>query len=125
MTVAAPFVALSETVAKMSLPASAAANAKSKGSVVLSIANGGNVTTTGETTIALEATTTGVIDGSSVQLISSSFPLHIAPGKLGHATINLKTVPTIAAGSYTIVAQVTDSSGQISTATVGMITITA
>lgn len=125
LTVAAPFVALTETVTKTSLPASAASNTKSKGSVILSIANGGNVTTTGQTTIALEATTTGVIDGSSVQLISSSLPLHIAPGKSGHATINLKTVPTIAAGSYTVVAQVTDSTGQISTATVGTITITA
>lgn len=125
LTVAAPFVALSETVSKSSLPASATSNSKSKGSVILSIANGGNVTTTGATTIALEATTTGVIDSSSVQLTSASLPLHVAPGKSGHSTLNLKKLPIIAPGSYTIVAQVTGSNGQISTATVGTITITA
>ena len=37
----------------------------------------------------------------------------------------LKLLPTIAPGSYTIVAQVTDPNGQLSTATIGPITITA
>jgi hypothetical protein len=125
LSVAAAFVALSETVSKSSLPASATANAKAHGSVLLAISNSGNVTTSGKTTVALFATAAGVIEGSSVQLATASLPLKIKPGKPGKATASFKILPSIAVGSYTVVAQITDQNGGVSTVTVGPLTITA
>jgi hypothetical protein len=73
--VAAAFVQLTETVVGSSIPTSATANSKSRGVVVLSVTNGGNVTTSSTTSVALFATPAGVVDGSAVQLATVALPL--------------------------------------------------
>jgi hypothetical protein len=125
VTVAAAFVALSERVNKSTLSASAAAGGKSHGSVTLTLVNNGNITTPGTTTVALFATPAGVVDGSSTQLATLTKPLRIKAGKSLKLTVPVKTIPSIAAGAYTVVAQVTDSSHQVTAVTVGPLTVTA
>jgi hypothetical protein len=123
--VAAPFVALTETVVGSSLPTSATANSKAHGSVILGITNNGNVTTSATTKAMLFATTNGTVDASAVQLISVALPLRIKPGKTGRAVMSLKQIPTLAAGVYTVVAQFTDQNQGVSSVTVGTLTISA
>lgn len=124
LTAAAPFIALSETVAKSTLPASATGGSKTHGGVSLVITNNGNISTTGNTTITIFATTSGSVDSSSVQLATAPLKSHIKPSKTGHANVKLKQFPAIPVGSYTVVAQVTDQNGQNTFVTVGPLTIT-
>lgn len=124
LTAAAPFIALSETVAKSTLPASATGGSKTNGAVSLVITNNGNISTTGNTTITLFATASGTVDTASVQLATAPLKSHIKPSKTGHATVKLKQFPAIPVGSYTVVAQVTDQNGQNTFVTVGPLTIT-
>jgi hypothetical protein len=124
LSVAAAFVALTESVASSSLPASAAANSKAHGTVVLNVTNGGNVTTSATTAAVLYATTNGVVDGSAVQLAAMALPLKIKPGKPVRATLPLKLIPALAPGTYTVVAQLTDQNHEVSSVMVGSLTVT-
>lgn len=124
LTAAAPFIALSETVAKSTLPASATGGSKTNGAVSLVITNNGNISTTGATTITIFATASGTVDTSSVQLATAPLKSHIKPSKTGHANVKLKQFPAIPVGSYTVVAQVTDQNGQNTLVTIAPLTIT-
>ena len=124
LTAAAPFIALSETVAKSTLPASATGGSKTNGAVSLVITNDGNISTTGTTTITIFATTSGTVGASSVQLVTAPLKSHIKPSKTGHANVKLKQFPAIPVGSYTVVAQVTDQNGQNTFVTIAPLTIT-
>lgn len=124
LSVAAAFVALTESVASSSLPTSAAANSKAHGTVVLNVTNGGNVTTSATTAAVLYATTNGVVDGSAVQLAAMALPLKIKPGKPVRATLPLKLIPALAPGTYTVVAQLTDQNHEVSSVMVGSLTVT-
>ena len=124
LTAAAPFIALAETLVRSTLPSSAASAGKAAGTVTLNISNTGNITTTGVTAISLQATASGILDSSAVQLVGVSLPLRIHPGKAARATIALKQLPAIAAGSYAIVAKLVDANGGISSVLVGPMTIT-
>lgn len=124
LTAAAPFIALSETVAKSTLPASATGGSKTNGAVSLVITNNGNISTTGATTITIFATASGTVDASSVQLATAPLKSHIKPSKTGHANVKLKQFPAIPVGSYTVVAQVTDQNGQNTFVTIAPLTIT-
>ena len=121
--VAAPFVALSETVTGSSIPTSATANSKARGIAVLAVTNNGNVTTSSTTASALYATTSGAVDSSAVQLTAVALPLRIKPGRTGKAVIPLKPIPSVAPGTYTIVAQFADQNGGLSSVTIGTLTI--
>ncbi|HEY8749505.1 MAG TPA: Ig-like domain-containing protein, partial [Tepidisphaeraceae bacterium] len=125
LDVAAPFIALAETLASSSLPTTATANSKSHGSAILAVTNSGNITTAATSTLALFATANGTIDGTSLQLTTVTQPLKIKPGKPARAGIPLKQIPAIPPGSYTIVAQITDPDGALSSVLVGSLTITA
>lgn len=125
LNAAAPFIALSETVVKSTLAASSASNTKAHGTVTLNVVNGGNITTTGSTTIALEASASGALDSSAVQIASASLPLRIHPGKSAHAAVTLKQLPQLTVGTNTIFAKVTDADGNVTSVMVGTMTITA
>lgn len=124
LTVAAPFIALSESFTKMTIPSIVTAGAKAHAIAVLRISNNGNITTPGTTTVALFATSSGVVDGAAVKITSVTRPLRIRAGKSVLVTIPVRLIPTAAAGAYTIVAQVTDSNGQMTVATSGTVNIT-
>jgi hypothetical protein len=65
------------------------------------------------------------VTGSSTVLASLTKPLRIGAGKSMNLTIPVSQIPSVSAGDYTIVAQMTDPDGQKSTVTVGTITISA
>jgi hypothetical protein len=124
LTVAAPFVSLSETFTKVTIPASAPAGAKSRAFATLLITNNGNITTPGTTTAALFAPLSGVVDGNATLINSLTRALRIRAGKSMSLVIPMKMVPAIAVGTYTILAQVTDPNGLLSTAIAGTLQIT-
>jgi len=123
LTVAAPFISLSEVSTKSTLPASATSGGRLRAAVTLAITNQGNVSTSGSTTIDLFATTDGTIDNGAVQLASVVARVRIKPGKSARVTVRVSSLPTLAAGTYLVIAQVTDPNGQTTSAPVGSITI--
>jgi hypothetical protein len=110
---------------KSTIASAAAAHAKVHADAILKIANNGNITTPNTTTAALYLTTNGAVTGSSTVLASLTKPLRIGAGKSMNLTIPVSQIPSVSAGDYTIVAQMTDPDGQKSTVTVGTITISA
>ena len=125
LSAAAPFVSLSETLVRSGLPASAASGATAHGTTMLSVTNNGNIITPGITTITLQATANGVLNSSAIQLASANVPLRIRPGKSARVSIALRHLPQLAPGAYTVLAEVTDANGGISSVLVGTLTINA
>jgi hypothetical protein len=106
--VAEPVIALSESFARLTLPASVAPGAKTKASAVLEITNDGNIESSGATKISLYASMDGSVDGTATLIQSITKTLHIGLGKSVVESLAIKTFPAVAAGQYFIVAQVTD-----------------
>lgn len=125
LSAAAPFVSLAETLVRSGLPASAASGATARGTAMLDVTNNGNVITPGITTITLQATTNGVLDSAAIQLASAKLPLRIPPGKSARVSIALRHLPQLVPGAYTVLAELADANGGISSVLVGMITISA
>jgi hypothetical protein len=125
LTVAAPFVALSETFAKTTIPASAPAGSKTRALAVLRITNNGNVTTPGTTTAGLFASLSGAVDATAAEINSVMQHLRIRAGKSVLVSIPVKQIPALAAGAYTILGQVTDPNGQMTVASSGILNVTA
>ena len=125
LTVAPAFVSLSETVTKSTIPASAVAGAKSHARVTVRITNNGNVTTTGQTTTALFVSLSGSVDANATKIQSVTQPLRIRPGKFASVMLSVKLIPAVAPGAYTVIAQVTDPNGQVTSATAGLVNITS
>lgn len=125
LSAAAPFVSLAETLVHSGLPASAVSDATAHGTTTLNITNNGNIITPGITTITLQATTSGVLDSSAIQLASANLPLRIHPGKSARVSISLRRLPQLAPGTYTVLAEVADANGGVSSVLVGTITVNA
>jgi hypothetical protein len=110
-TVAAAAVTLSAT-AKSTLAASVVAGKKPKGSVVLTVTNAGNTATTAPLTTTLYLSTDGTVANGVVIGHASSKAAVKPNGKTAKVTVALSAVPTsTAAGSYTVLAVVTDAAG--------------
>jgi hypothetical protein len=123
--VAAPFISLSETVVKSTIPTSATGSSKAHAAALLQITNSGNITTPGTTTIALFATVAGVVDGTETPIATVTKPLHIHAGKSANVSIQVKEIPALAVGTYSLVVQVTDPNSQLASVALGSLTITA
>jgi hypothetical protein len=116
---------LSETISRTTIPASAAAGAKSRALVVVKISNGGNIITPGKTTVSLYASQSGFVDGAASRMNFVIPPLRIRPGKFALVVLPAKQIPAVAAGMYTILVQVIDANGGTSTVTSGVLNITS
>jgi hypothetical protein len=125
LTVQTPVVSLSETISRTTIPASAAAGAKSRALVVVKISNGGNIITPGKTTVSLYASQSGFVDGAASRMNFVIPPLRIRPGKFALVVLPAKQIPAVAAGMYTILVQVIDANGGTSTVTSGVLNITS
>jgi hypothetical protein len=123
--VAAPFIALSETLVKSTIPATAIGDAKVHGAAILKITNNGNITTPGTAMIAIVASLDGIVAGPPIQITSVTKPLHIHAGKTASVNVPVKLIPALAAGPYTLSVQVTDPNGTVTSVAVGGLTITA
>lgn len=108
ITVAAPFIALSETFAKLTLPASVAAGAKLHAVASVKITNTGNDTASGPTTVAIFLSTDGAIDNTATPIKSLTKSLKIKPGKSVVVSVPLTQLPALAPGNYVVAAQITD-----------------
>ena len=103
-------ITLGETIAALKIPSTITIGPKLKAaSIKLIVKNSGNVIARGKTTFAITASTVSGVAGTSIQ--STPVVLNLAPGKSKPVTINMKSLPTLAAGSYFIVVQATDSLG--------------
>ena len=114
VTVAAATPNLNPYIVSTTLPAAVVGGTKTKATVRLQIVDDGNATN-GKTTIALYASTgesTG--NGTLIRTLTESVPLK--PGAQRFLTVPLLAIPAVPAGTYTLVAQVTDSHSGVSTA---------
>ena len=123
-TVIPAITALAESIGKSTLPASVVSGSHSTGSVTLSITNDGNFTTPATTTVALFATTSGIVDNTSIELNAITRPLRIKVGKAMRLTLPVRRIPATPVGNYTVVAQVTDPSQDLTSAVVGSLAVT-
>jgi hypothetical protein len=113
LTVAAPVIALSEDFNKFNLPATAVAGAKTSAAATLNITNNGNIPSVGTTTISLYASPDGTIaSGTVIKTITRK--LTIRAGRATPIRIPLGAFPKLTAGTYSIIAEVTDPNGNTS-----------
>jgi hypothetical protein len=100
------------------LPVAVVAGTPVRGSSVVTVTNDETTATKGTETVALYATTTGAIDTSSTLLGSVRKSMSLKAGKSGSVTVPIKTLaPT--AGTYTVLARVTDAAGVTTDTTTG------
>lgn len=101
VTVAAPFISLSGSVASLSETAKLGKNA----SAVVAVSNGGNVQASGILQVALSARPAGTTGSADVSLTTASAKIRILPGKSGSVHLHFLVPATLPAGSYSLVAQ--------------------
>jgi hypothetical protein len=117
LTATAPYIAFSETIIHSTLLASDVSGQKTKATVQIKIENGGNIASSGESTIAIYASEDRTAaDGTLIR--STSETLSIKPGADRVITVPLMSIPAVPDGNYQLVAQVTDTEGDV-TETVG------
>jgi len=114
LTAAAPFINFSEILVRATLAASDVTGKKTRAAVQLRITNGGNIASSGKTTIALYVSPdTTAADGSLVRSVSESIVLK--PDASRVVSIPLLSIPGVADGNYHLVARVTDPKGDVTT----------
>jgi hypothetical protein len=107
--VTAARIGLTGSLSPVNLPSTLVSGDVNSGAVQLVLTNTGNFTSTGKITIQLTASTTsGVLSTPIRSIIVNTV---IAPGGSRTVTIPLKLLPSLAAGSYFFVAQLTDPLG--------------
>ena len=115
---AAPFIALSESFAKLTLPVAVVAGSPIKAAAVLKISNAGNIASTGPTTIGIYASPDGLIADATL-IASVTRKLSIKANGSASVTIPIGAIPASLNGNYKIVAQVTDPEANVTTASSG------
>ena len=106
---------LSETETFAKLTDTVTTGEKVKPSVNVALTNSGTDPSTTPITIGVYATTDGVAaDGTAITVLPPK-KLVINPGKTVNVSVPLAGVPKLAAGTYTIITQVTQSDGTITT----------
>ena len=110
---------LTPTIGKSTLPAAVVSGSTAKGKVAVTVTNSGTAAVSGSATITLFATTTGVIDSASTNVGSLTIKnLPLKAGKSTGKSINVSKL-SLPAGTYTLLAQATDSAGNVSASTTG------
>jgi len=126
VTVAAPFIALTESFTKLTLPSTFASGTKLHAVAAIRIVNNGNIASSGPTIIGIYAATDGAVDGSAKLIRSLTRSLRIQPGKSVVASMPLTSASALTAGQYVIIAQVIDPQQHASSANSGQtVTVTA
>jgi hypothetical protein len=129
LTVHAPIVTLSETETFTKLTDTVTAGAKVKPADKVVITNSGTDPSSTPLTIGVYATKDGAVDSNSVPIaVLPAKKYTINPGKTATVSVPLPGVPKLANGTYTIITQVTQSDGTVTTtnpATAPTVTISA
>jgi hypothetical protein len=116
-TVAAPFVSLSETFSRETLPPAVVSGNRVNGVASVKVTNAGNINSTGPTTLGIYLSPDG-LESDSMLVTSVTRRLTIRPNGSAVITVPLRTLPTTN-GLYQILAQVTDPNGGLSAADSG------
>jgi hypothetical protein len=111
LTVAAPFISLTPSVTRVTLASAVVGGSKSKAVATVKITNGGNVASTGTTTVGIYASPDGNTD-DAVLIEPLPKKISIKPGGSATIAVPLKLIPASLDGTYTILAEVTDPDGQ-------------
>jgi hypothetical protein len=126
LTVRPPNVTLSETENLLKLPGSTTAGTKFHVTDQVAITNSGTDPSATPLTIGIYATPDGIpADGSLMTSVTKK--VMIAAGKTVTVPLTIAAIPTLAAGTYEFITQVTQSNGTITTtdpATAPTITLT-
>jgi hypothetical protein len=112
LTVHPPIVTLSETENFLKLPDSTATGAKFHVTDQVAITNSGTDPSTDPLTIGVYVTPDGVpADGTLMTTITRK--VNILAGKTVTVPVNIAAIPTLAAGTYKLITQVTQTNGTI------------
>ncbi|MDB5290889.1 MAG: peptidyl-prolyl cis-trans isomerase cyclophilin type [Phycisphaerales bacterium] len=118
VTVAAP--AIMPAVGKSTLPTEAIIGTAVHGTTAVVLNNSTQTTEKGTAVIRLFASPDGVIDAAAVPITTLSRGVNLKPGKTLALKLTTKNLPaSLAAGTYTLLVQTTDPSGNVTNATSG------
>lgn len=106
------------TIARSTLPASVIAGGTSRGEAVVDLHNSGT-TQTGNATVDVYASSDGSIDSSATLVGTVTRRVSIRAGATLPVTVPIKSLPATLDGTYTLLAQVTDPSGNTATTSSG------
>ena len=113
--VAAPFVALTPTITKLTLAPAVVGGSKTSAVAVIKIANSGNVPSTGTTVVGIYASPDGTNSNTTlINSISKKFAIR-ADGFIT-VTVPLKQLPASLNGTFKLLAMVTDPKSVVTTA---------
>ena len=115
LTVAPPVVTLSETQTFVKLPSTlATAGGKLGATDKIAITNSGTDASSTALTIDVYATPDGVAsDGTPFLAVPLTKKIQIKAGKTANVTVKLPTFPTVTDGTYSVIAQVTQTTGTV------------
>jgi hypothetical protein len=119
LAVSAPFVSFSDSIISTNLHTSGNVSGQpTSASVKIALTNNGNITSAGETKIAIYASPDGTVaSGTLVRSVYDFISLNPAKGRT--VTVPLLSLPAVASGNYYLVAQITDPKTNVTTATSG------
>lgn len=110
---------LTPTVTKSTLPKQAVGGTAVHGAASVVVTNSTAALVKGPVTVSLYASTDGSVDASSALLGSVKKSLKLSAGGVAPVSVALKLPATLGAGTYTLLAQTVDPSGNLTTATSG------
>jgi hypothetical protein len=121
-----PTIGLAPTVTRSTVPTAAVAGAPVRGSIKLTLTNTTAAATTakGATVVRVYATQDGAIDAGSVLVGTLKKRVVLAKGKSRAITVAVRSA-ALMAGTYTLLTQVTDGTGDVVTAATGPTLIVA
>jgi len=117
--------ALGPTVVKSTLPASIPAGTKAHGTVTVDLHNATSTPVRGAFTIAVYASADGVIDSASTKIGSITRTVQVPRNGTTAVNLAVSSFSTSIQGTYTLLAQVTDGAGNVSSAVTGTSVVVA
>lgn len=112
--------ALTPTVVKSTVSPNVAAGTSAHGTATVDLKNSTSISVRGAFTISIYASTDGSIDSSATKVGAVTRTVQVPRDGTTAVTISVPSFPTATAGTYTLLAQVADSAGDISNATSGV-----
>ena len=120
ITDATPPSTLVPTLGTTTLPSTVIGGAAVHGKVTFNLINQGGTLTKGSATMRVYASTSGVVDSAATLVATMMRHVSIKPsGTLAFPVVITSLPTTLADGTYTLLAQVTDPSGKVGTSTTG------
>jgi hypothetical protein len=112
--VAAPFITLSESITRLILPVPTVSGTSVRGSAIMRVTNSGNNASIGPVQFALFASPDGTVaNGTPFTPVSRTLRIPSMGSAL--VVVPITTIPSTLNGNYSIVAQVTDPKGSLTT----------